>query len=357
MKASAARRSILVGILSTLALPASAQQGVVNIICGVQVAWCNSVQEAFSRETGITVNMTKKSSGDAFEQLLAESANPKADVWFGGTGDSHLQAAEKDLTLAYQSPNIHLLRDWAVSQAEKANYRTVGIYAGPLGFAYNTQLLEQKKLPVPACWSDLVRPEYRGEVQMANPHSSGTAFMAVATLVQLSGEDRAFKYLKGLHKNINQYPREGTSALKNTAQGKNTISISFIHDVPGEVIAGFPIKAVMPCEGTGYEVGSMSIVKGARNIVNAKKFFDWALTAPAQELAAQAKQFQLPANMRAKVDLRVPDISRIRLIKYDFEKYGSPAERYRLLEKWEKEVYSPAPQSTMPRAQSGQPQA
>ena len=341
MKTSRALGLILIGLFSILARPAHAQQGVLNIICGVQVEWCNSVQDAFSRETGISVNMTKKSAGDAFEQLTAESANPTVDVWFGGTGDSHLQAAERDLTLAYQSPNIHLLRDWAVSQAENANFRTVGIYAGPLGFAYNAERLAQKKLRAPACWSDLTKPEYRGEVQMANPHSSGTAFMAIATLVQLSGEDKAFRYLKELHKNIKQYPREGTTPLKNTAQGKNSLSISFIHDVPGEVMAGFPLRAVMPCEGTGYEIGSMSIVKGARNIVNAKKFYDWALTAAAQELAAQAKQFQLPANMRAKVDLRVPDINKIKLIRYDFEKYGSPSERYRLLEKWEKDVNHP----------------
>ena len=338
MKFSFLSGACLIPFLAALASPACAQQGSVNIICGVQVEWCNSVQAAFAKETGIKVNMLKKSTGDAFEQLSAEKNDPRIDVWFGGTGDSHLQAAENDLTLAYQSPNIHLLRDWAVSQAEKANYKTVGIYAGPLGFAYNTDVLEKKKLARPACWSDLIKPEYRGEIQMANPHSSGTAFTAIATLVQLSGEEKAFKYLKALHKNINQYPREGTTPLKNTAQGRNAISISFIHDVPGEVLDGFPVKGVMPCEGTGYEIGSMSIVKGARNIVNAKRFYDWALTAPAQELAAQAKQFQLPANERAKVDLRVPDIKRIKLINYDFGKYGSSAERYRLLEKWESDV-------------------
>ena len=341
MKRLVLRCAACLAMLAGCASPVLAQQGVVNIICGVQVEWCNSVQEAFSRETGIKVSMVKKSAGDTYEQLTAESANPKADVWFGGTGDSHLQAAEKDLTLAYQSPNIHLLRDWAVDQAEKANYRTVGIYAGPLGFAYNTELLAKKKLTPPACWSDLIKPEFRGEVQMANPHSSGTAFMALATLVQLSGEEKAFKYLKSLHRNIKLYPREGNTPLKNTSQGQNAISISFIHDVPGEVMAGFPIKGVMPCEGTGYEIGSMSIVKGARNIVNAKRFYDWALTAPAQDLAAQAKQFQVPANIRATVDLRVPDISKMKLIRYDFEKYGSPEERSRLLEKWEREVNNP----------------
>jgi iron(III) transport system substrate-binding protein len=98
------------------------------------------------------------------------------------------------------------------------------------------------------------------------------------------------------------------------------------------------VKSVTPCEGTGYEIGSMSIVKGARNLTNAKRFYDWALTAQAQELGAAAHQFQLPSNRYAKVDARVPDVAHIKLINYDFKKYGQAAERKRLLERWEKEV-------------------
>ena len=101
---------------------------------------------------------------------------------------------------------------------------------------------------------------------------------------------------------------------------------------------GFPVKSATPCEGTGYEIGSMSIIKGARNLSNAKKFYDWALTAPAQELAAAGKQFQLPSNKDAKVDPRVPDVKQIKMINYDFEKYGKAAERKRPLERWEREV-------------------
>ena len=36
----------------------------------------------------------------------------------------------------------------------------------------------------------------------------------------------------------------------------------------------------------------------------------------------------------------MPDVKKIKLIKYDFAKYGSAAERKRLLERWEKEVNS-----------------
>jgi iron(III) transport system substrate-binding protein len=325
--------------LLALAAPAAqADEGTLNVICGVQAEWCSLVQTTFSRSTGIKVNMVQKGGGEALAQIAAESANPKTDVWFGGSGDPHLQAAEKDLTLAYQSPNINLLRTWAVTQARQARYRTVGIYSGPLGFAWNTELLAKKKLAAPACWRDLTQPQYKGEIQMANPNSSGTAYIAIATLVQIFGEDKAFAYLKAMHKNISQYPRSGAGPLKNVSHGENTIAVAWIHDVPGEVIQGYPVKSAAPCEGTGYEIGSMSIIKGARNLTNAKKFYDWALTAPAQQLGLAAKQFQLPANKDAKVDARVPDVKRIKMIDYDFEKYGSAAERKRLLERWEKEV-------------------
>lgn len=71
---------------------------------------------------------------------------------------------------------------------------------------------------------------------------------------------------------------------------------------------------------------------------DAKKFYDWALTAGAQEVGAAAKQFQLPSNKSAKVDPQVRDFKKIKFINYDYAKYGASAERRRLIGKWEKEV-------------------
>ena len=82
----------------------------------------------------------------------------------------------------------------------------------------------------------------------------------------------------------------------------------------------------------------MSLIKGARNLDNAKKFYDWALTPAAQELGAANKAYPLPSNKNAQVSPLMPKLSDVKLINYDFAKYGSTAERRRLLEKWEKEV-------------------
>ena len=332
---------LAVAAASALFAPSAwAQQGQVNVICSVQADWCNLIQTVFAKSTGIKVNMTLKGSGEALAQLIAEKANPKTDVWFGGTGDPHLQAAEQDLSLEYKSATLKDLHPWAQAQAAQSKYRTVGIYSGPLGFGYNSELIAKKKLGVPKAWADLLKPEYKGEIQVANPASSGTAYTMVATLVQLMGEDKAFDYMKALHRNISQYTRSGTGPIKNVARGEASVSISFVHDGPGEKLQGFPVETITPAEGTGAEIGSMSIIKGARNLEAAKKFYDWALTASAQEMGAAAKQFQLPSNKGAKVDPNVPDFKKIRFIKYDYAKYGSSAERRRLIAKWEKDVNS-----------------
>ncbi|MDP3084822.1 MAG: ABC transporter substrate-binding protein, partial [Rubrivivax sp.] len=314
--------------------------GQLNVICSVQAEWCNMIQTVFTRTTGVKVNMALKGSGEALAQIIAERANPKTDIWFGGTGDPHLQAAEQDLTLEYKSASLPQLHGWAQQQASQSKFRTVGIYSGPLGFGYNTELLAKKKLAVPKTWNDLLNPALKGEIQVANPASSGTAYTMVATLVQLMGEDKAFDYMKALHKNISQYTRSGTGPIKAAARGETTVSISFVHDGPAEKMQGFPIETITPTDGTGAEIGSMSIINGSRNLAQAKKFYEWALTPQAQQFGAAARQFQLPSNKATPVHPQVPDFKSIKFINYDYAKYGSSAERRRLIAKWEKEVNS-----------------
>jgi len=327
-------------VATTLTASDARAQGSLTVLCSVQQEWCTAIAAAFQKETGIKVAITQKGSGEGMAQVAAERANPKLDVWFGGTGDPHLQAAEQDLTQPYKSRYLGELHAWAQNQAETSGYKTVGIYAGALGFGYNTELLAKKKLAAPACWKDLIRPELKDDIQMANPNSSGTAYTAIATLVQVMGEEAAFAYLKDLHKNISSYPKSGTGPIKAVARGETAVSVSFVHDGPGETLAGFPVKTATPCEGTGYEIGSLSIVKGARNLEGAKKFVDWALTPAAQKLGAESKQYQLPSNKATPVHALVPDLSKIKLIDYDFVKYGKSAERRRLLARWDREIGS-----------------
>jgi len=333
---SAARLLPLAFLLSA----GTAAAETLTLYCSAEDEQCQIMASGFTKATGIDVAMTRKSTGEVLAQLLAEVSNPKGDVWWGGTGDPHVQAAEQSLTEPYQSPMLTELQPWAVRQAEQTGYRTIGVYANALGLIYNKEVIAAKKMPPPACWADLIRPEYKDEIQMPNPVSSGTAYTALATLIQLLGEEPAFEYLKQLDSNISQYTKSGSAPTTAASRGESAIGIGFMALGVIQVLNGFPVEVVAPCEGTGYEIGSMSLIKGGPSPETARKFYDWALTAKAQELGAEAKSFQAPSNLEAKLPPEAPDLSKVKLIDYDFKKYGSSEERKRILSRWESEVGS-----------------
>jgi iron(III) transport system substrate-binding protein len=97
---------------------------------------------------------------------------------------------------------------------------------------------------------------------------------------------------------------------------------------------------VLPCEGVGYEVGSVAIIKGARNASAARRFVDFALSPAGQQIGLDVKEYAIPTNRNVPLPPQVPPMTSIKVIDYDFAKYGSSAERKRLLDRWEKEINS-----------------
>ena len=318
------------------ALPVAAQ---LNLYCSSpNTAWCQGMAVEFEKAAGVKVAVVQKATGEMLAQIKAEKANPKGDIWWAGPADSYLQAAEEGLLEAYKSPNLAQLHEWARHVSEVSQDRVSGVYGGILALGYNTELQQKKKLPVPRCWKDLLDPVYKGDVMLANPNSSGTAYLMLASLVQVFGEDEAFRYMKALNANVTSYARSGIGPMTAVKQGEVYLGSTVLHGVINEIVAGYPVKPVLPCEGVGYEVGSMAIIKGARNLGNAKKFVDWALTVDAQKIGLDVKEYAIPTNRNVPLPPMVPNLAEVKVIHYDFARYGSSETRKRLLERWEKDI-------------------
>ncbi len=326
-------------LLAGLAQPTAAQQQVVAL-CSTDQGWCELAAKEFQRSSGIKVLQVRKSTGEALAQLKAEAANPKTDLWWGGTGDPYLQAAEDGLLEPYRPGYVNDLHAWSVRQYASSGNAVGGFYTSAIGFGYNEEVLKKKKLPAPKCWSDLISPQFKGEIETSHPASSGTAYTILAGLVQLMGEEAAFDYLKKLHRNITQYTRSGTAQAKTVARGEVGVGISFMFGFDSERSAGFPVKTVAPCEGTSYEVGGIALLKGARHKDAALKYYDFLMSAQGQALGAKANSLQYPAHKKTVLDPRIESMDAVRLVKYDFAKYGASKERRRLIDRWEKEVNS-----------------
>jgi ABC-type thiamine transport system substrate-binding protein len=102
------RRTSFVALCFTFTI-GFAQADELSLYCSNLEAQCRLVAAGFERATGVKVLMVRKSTGEVYAQLKAEAMNPRGDVWWGGTSETHLQAATEGLLEKYQSPGLSSL--------------------------------------------------------------------------------------------------------------------------------------------------------------------------------------------------------------------------------------------------------
>jgi iron(III) transport system substrate-binding protein len=331
---------LMTAIFFVLAGTAMAQENVLVLYGSPDRDWVAAVAAKFEKDTGIKVQWIRASSNEMYARIEAEKANPKGDVWFGGTGDPHFDAALKGLTEPYCTPKMSELREWMRDPI--GNCRTIGLYAGPLGWAVNEGLLKKLGKPMPKTWDDLASPDYKGLIAVANPNTSGTAYTELVTILIMKGEEKGWDYLAKLHKNTSQYTKSGSAPGQLAGRGEVAIAIVFLHDAVMYADEGFPVKAIAPADGTGYEIGGLSLIKGAPHMANAKKFIDWALTPDVQAIAKDFRSFQLQSNKKTPLPAVVMkhgvDFEHVKTIKYDF--LWASQNRDRILKRWSEQIYS-----------------
>jgi iron(III) transport system substrate-binding protein len=336
------RVGIVMAIVAFATVAGAAQDNTMVLYGAPDRDWVAAVANKFEKETGIKTPWIRASSNEMYAKIEAEKANPQGDVWFGGTGDPHFDAAEKGLTEPYCSPMMPQLHEFMRDPI--GGCRVLGLYAGPLGWGVNEGLLKKLGKPMPKTWDDLTLPDYKGLIAIANPNTSGTAFTMLATILQLKGAEKGWEYLAKLHKNVAQYSKSGSAPGQLAGQGEVAIAVIFLHDVVMFAEEGFPLKAIAPADGTGYEIGGLSLIKGAPHKENAKKFIDWALTPGAQTIAKDFRSFQLQSNKNTPLPPVVikygVDFEHVKTIKYDF--LWASKNREQILKRWTEQVFSQA---------------
>jgi iron(III) transport system substrate-binding protein len=142
----------------------------------------------------------------------------------------------------------------------------------------------------------------------------------MCTVLQLKGEEAGWEYLQAYAGQVLQFTRSGAAPAKFVGQGEAAVGIVFSHDIVAEIEAGAPLELTFPEEGTGYEIGGMGIVAGAKNLDAAQLWFDWALEPATQELGPQYAAYQAPTVEGAQPSR--PELLEANLIDYDFTYCG-----------------------------------
>lgn len=312
----------------------AAGTGSVNAYTTLEEPLAAKLFQLFEAETGIKVNFVRLAGGEAVARLEAESANPQASIWVGGVGLDHITAKSKGLT----TPYVSRYASKTPAEFRDVDNYYIGLYVGPLTFVTNLDRAKELGLEIPRSWADLLKPQYKGYIRMANPNSSGTAYNVLTTMLDIFGtEDKMIEYMKQLDKNIDQYTKSGSAPGKSVATGEIPVAIGYAHDQVKLKAAGSPVVITAPSEGTGYELASMSLVKGGKDTVNAKRLYDWILSSPVAQSTFTEWYVVLVADGAAKH----PDalsIKEIKTVVQDMAWDGDAVNKTRLLDRWTNEI-------------------
>jgi putative spermidine/putrescine transport system substrate-binding protein len=297
---------------------AFAQNRAICYNCPPEWADWGSQLKAIQSKLGIQVPPDNKNSGQALAALIAEKANPVADVTYLG-GIVADPAKDAGVLEAYKPKGW----DKIPADLKDPNGYWFTIHSGTLGLFVNTKALGNK--PVPKTWSDLLKPDYKGLVGYLDPTSAAVGQLGVmAVNLALGGTydniDPAIKYFKALAKNQPIVPKQTSYARVISGE----IPILFDYDFNayrGQYTDKAPVRFVIPTEGTVVFPYVMGLVKNGPNAANGKKILDFVLSDDSQvmwgnaflrpvfadKLSAEAKTKFLPAAeyARAKpIDLK-----------------------------------------------------
>jgi iron(III) transport system substrate-binding protein len=281
----------------------------------------------YEEKTGVNIQWERMSSGAILARLMAEGGNPSMGLWFGGSSTDFIAAAEKGLLDVYKPETDFELQP----RAHDPQWRWTGFYFGAIGFASNSERLKKIGAKAPRSWEDLMRPEFKGEIGMAYPYTSGTSYTVLSTLAQLMGEEKAFDYLRLLDGNIHHYNKSGSACVTQVGLGEITVGIAFSHDIVKKGPSrGYPVIMTFPKEGTGYEIGGMAVIRNGPGVEEARKFMDWVLSVEAQNL--MQNWFRIPLNPRAEVVEGSVSADSLKMIVDDAQWSGK--NKARLVERW-----------------------
>ncbi len=289
--------------------------------------------ENFEKSTNVHGETILLSAGEAVGRITAEEKNPQASLWYGGGIDSYIAAKEAGLLEAFVPENADLI-DAKFKDPDGYFYGTNVTY---LVICYNQALLAEKGVEAPKSWNDLLKKDFEGQITIANPGSSGTAYTFLSTICQILGEEEGLQYMKELDKNIKSYEKSGSAPARLVAQGEAMVCVTYYHDVAAYQEQGFTdLVGVMPEEGTGYEIACTALVKGGPAQEAGKKFIEYALTAESQEIGDVTGYYTAHTNPNAKISDQIKALGEIKTIDYDFIWAGT--NKARLIEEWSKLV-------------------
>ncbi len=262
------------------------------------------VQPSFQEKyPDIEVEFYTMGAQQILERIRAEKANPQADFWWGGTQSAFSAAVNEGLLESYK-PSF---ADKVPDEYKDPGDFWYGEMLLPEVIMYNPQAI--KKEDAPKDWDDLLDPKYKDKIVIRGVLVSGTMRTIYSAMIYRQGADtpeKGYEWLKKLDANTKEYTQDPTNLYLKLDRQEGAISLWNLQDVLLQSKQNnHPFDFIYPASGAPILVDGVGIVKGAKNMDAAKKFYEHLFS---EEVALKLanERYQIPTRTDINKD-SLPD--------------------------------------------------
>ena len=240
----------------------------------------DAASKAFTKKTGIPVNLVSLSTGELLGKVAAEGNNPQFDVlWVEGSAVMSRLAQQgllKSEPGAVDKVDYTDLGRKLVPQSQ--SYFPISV--STTAIAVNTKKIDPTKMP--KSWADL--EGLAGSVAAKDPNLSGPAFQWLAGYFQVAGIDQGKAELEKIltNKALSGIP-SGESVNRTLISGDAAVAIQQDTSIYDLIAKGEPIQVVYPADGVVALPSSLGISTATKQEDAAKAYLQFVLSKEGQE--------------------------------------------------------------------------
>lgn len=278
----------------------------------------------------IKVYYTYGGAGDCKARIQAEAANPQADLMYGGLQYADLEKYGEYFE-SYVSKNNGVVQAGFENTTGKITFHDSQIPC----LVVNDKLEAELGVKIDG-WESLLDPKLKGKIASANPTSSSSAWNNLQCLLTDFGgweSDAAWDYIAKLMQNGLVIVSSSSTPAKATFAGEYVVGLSY-EPLAIQLIDGGSTGAHMVFwkEGTTSVGFGSAIIKGAKNLENAKLFIDFLISDEGQTCYLESGARPVTTHALEGGSPTMADLSKINVKVADIESLA--AHKAEICEKW-----------------------
>ena len=243
------------------------------------------------------IRIEYNSTGDLSSKLYAEGKKTDCDIIME-LENSYLEKISDSLAVL-KDVDFSVYEDGLVPESR----RYVPMYKSGGAVIVNKKMLDEKNLPVPSSYDDLIKPEYKGLISMPNPKSSGTGYIFYLNRVNVLGEEKALEYFDRLKENISGagFTTSGSGPVNALKMGEAAIALGMTFQAVTEINNGADYEILFFEDGSPYTVYSSAVISGKETDSDIMKVFEYLVS----DVIPKDKELFAPEKIYKNVDYTI----------------------------------------------------